>query len=104
MYCIVYRFQLMAPSPDTRAQFVETWSSVTEYFKRECGALGSRLHVADDGAYFAYAQWPSRDVFAATDLHEPGADFLKLRLTWAELCEPTEVIFAGEMVADLFAT
>lgn len=101
MYCIIYRFTLCQPSPETAARFVEVWSGVTDYFKRECGALGSRLHRADDGVIFAYAQWPSEDIYNATDDHEPKQDFVKLRVEWAGLCEPTEVIFAGEVVADM---
>jgi len=102
LYCIVYRFKVCNPTPENCARFIALWSGVTDYFKRECGALGSRLHTEDDGVFFAYAQWPSKEVYDATDAHEPKREFLALRVEWAELCEPTEVISAGEMVADLF--
>jgi len=101
MYCIVYRFTLSQPSPETSAQFIKTWSGITDYFKRECGALGSRLHQNDDGSFFAYAQWPSKAVSEASSEHEPKLDFVEMRIDWAELCEPSEVIFAGELLADL---
>lgn len=101
MYCIIYRFQLCHPSPETSARFVKTWSGITDYLKRECGAHGSRLHQADDGAFFAYAQWPSLAVFEASSEHEPKLDFVEMRLDWADLCEPSEVVFAGELLADL---
>jgi hypothetical protein len=28
-------------------------------------------------------------------------DFVEMRIDWAELCEPSEVIFAGGLLADL---
>jgi hypothetical protein len=103
MYCVVYRFQLSAPSSKTEARFIETWSGITEYLKRECDALGSRLHQGDNGVFFAYAQWPSKTVFEASAAHTPKLEFVEMRLDWADLCEPSEVIFAGELLADLSA-
>ncbi len=101
MYCIVYRFKLIEPTQATEARFVETWSGITDYLKRECNAHGSRLHQGEDGVFFAYAQWPSLDVFEASAAHEPKLEFVEMRLDWADLCEPTEVIFAGDLLADL---
>lgn len=101
MYCIVYRFKLIDPMPATESRFVKTWSGITDYLKTECGALGSRLHQTNDGVFFAYAQWPSQTVFDASAEHDPKLEFVEMRLDWAELCEPTEVVFAGEMRADL---
>ncbi|MEM7727709.1 MAG: hypothetical protein AAF311_00375 [Pseudomonadota bacterium] len=101
MYCIVYRFRLSEPSEATEARFVETWSGITDYLKRECDALGSRLHQGADGVFFAYAQWPSAEVFEASAAHEPKLEFVEMRLDWADLCEPTEVVFAGELLSDL---
>lgn len=101
MYCIVYRFKLSEPTEATTARFIKTWSGITDYLKRECQALGSRLHQSEDGVFFAYAQWPSLEVFEASSDHEPKLEFVEMRLDWAELCEPSEVIFAGEMLADL---
>ncbi|WP_298913087.1 hypothetical protein [uncultured Algimonas sp.] len=101
MYCIVYRFKLSDPSKDTEARFVETWSGITDYLKRECDALGSRLHQGSDGVFFAYAQWPSIEVFERSAAHEPKLEFVEMRLDWADLCEPTEIVFAGSLLADL---
>lgn len=103
MYCIVYRFQLSEPSPETEARFIKIWSGITDYLKRECDALGSRLHQNADGVFFAYAQWPSLEVFEASAAHEPKLDFVEMRLDWADLCEPSEVVFAGELLADMLA-
>jgi len=103
MYCIVYRFKLIEPTQATEARFIETWSGITDYLKRECDAHGSRLHQGADGVFFAYAQWPSLEVFEASAAHEPKLEFVEMRLDWADLCEPTEVIFAGDLLADLSA-
>lgn len=101
MFCIIYRFTLLQPSQETNARFVKTWSGITDYMKRECGALGSRLHQDETGAFMAYAQWPSRAVFEAASDHDPQLEFVEMRIDWAELCEPSEILFAGEMIADL---
>lgn len=101
MYCIVYRFTLSDPKLGNQQRFVQVWSDITDYLKRECGALGSRLHAAGDGSFFAYAQWPSVEVFEASSDHDPKLEFVELRLDWADLCEPSEIVFAGEVTADL---
>lgn len=103
MYCVVYRFTLTQPKLGNQQRFIQVWSKITEYLKQECGALGSRLHQLDDGRFFAYAQWPSKAIYDAASDHDPTQEFVKLRLDWAELCEPSEVIFAGEMCSDLLS-
>ena len=99
-YCIVYRFTLMDPTAESKTRFIQIWSGITDYLKAECGASGSRLHRLEKGAFFAYAEWPSKAVFEASAAHEPKLDFVEMRLDWAELCQPSEIIFAGELVAD----
>ena len=103
MYCVSYRFKLLSDNSETRRQFIEVWSGITAFFRDECGALGSRLHHAADGAFYAYAQWPSREVMLASQEIVPNAGFVALRLKWAELCEPSEVLWEGEAVADMLA-
>jgi len=101
MYAVAYRFVLLFPSPENDARFVEIWSGLTEYFKTQCGALGSRLHLGEDGAFYAYAQWPNEEVFKAASEHVPEQAFMKLRLAWAELYGPSEVLFEGPVLRDL---
>lgn len=103
MYCVAYRFQLLSDNSETRRQFIEIWSGVTEFFRDDCGALGSRLHHGEDGAFYAYAQWPSLEVMAASQEVEPTAKFLALRVKWAELCGPSEILWQGPVVADMLA-
>lgn len=101
MYAISYRFQLTQSSPKVEAQFVSVWSGITEFFKDTAGALGSRLHKGDDGAFYAYAQWPDKETFEAAGGILPTEDFVKLRMQWAQLCEPSEILFKGTVEADL---
>ena len=101
MYCVAYRFTLQSNNSETRRQFIETWAGVTAFFRDSCGALGSRLHYADDGAFYAYAQWPSETLKRASEEVEATQAFLRLRVAWAELCEPSEVLWEGEVVADM---
>jgi len=47
--------------------FETSWAAVTEGIKRTKGSLGSRLHTTEDPlVYIAYAQWPSKEVLAAS--------------------------------------
>lgn len=102
MYCVTYKFTLLSNNSETRRQFIEVWSGLTDFFRDRCGALGSRLHYNDDdGFFYAYAQWPSHAVKQASGDVEPTDSFGKLRLKWAELCGPSEVLWEGEVVADM---
>ncbi|WP_409433081.1 antibiotic biosynthesis monooxygenase [Litorimonas sp. RW-G-Af-16] len=100
MYAVCYRFTVIDAAD--AEEFVALWSGVTEYFKTHCGALGSRLHQTGDAEFFAYAQWPSQAVHDAASDHEVGQDFVKMRVRWSEIAHPTEVVFAGDVAANLF--
>ena len=101
MYCVSYRFELLANNSETRRQFIEVWSGITEFFVEDCGALGSRLHYSEDGAFYAYAQWPNQVVMQASQEIVPSPKFTALRMKWAELCGPSEILWQGEVMADL---
>jgi heme-degrading monooxygenase HmoA len=62
MYVAFYRWRL---NQGQEAEFSRLWHEGTLLFRTEQGALGSRLHKAEDGTYFAYAQWPSREAYHA---------------------------------------
>lgn len=62
MYVAIYRWKL---KPGQEQTFIDHWDAGTGMFVNEQGAWGSRLHLADDGTYFAYAQWPSRELYHA---------------------------------------
>ena len=107
MYAVAYRFTLL-PSALTfgaraaLAEFIDTWSGFTEFFKTHCGALGSRLHIGEDGAFYAYAQWPDKATFDAASDVPPTDEFTKLRVKWSELCAPSEVLWQGDVQVDMF--
>jgi len=54
---VVYRWQIHA---DREEEFREAWETLTVALRDRRGALGSRLHRAEDGTWVAYAQWPDR--------------------------------------------
>ncbi len=62
MYVVFYRWKL---KPGSEESFAKYWEEGTHLFRNEQKALGSRLHKADDGTYFAYAQWPDRETYHA---------------------------------------
>ena len=96
MYVAFYRWRL---KPGTETQFESHWREGTLLFRNEQKALGSRLHRADDGTYFAYAQWPTRELYHAEDnLSELHRESLrKMRECVAESFSPV----LGEVCADL---
>ena len=101
MYCVAYKFTLLSNNSETRRQFIEVWSGLTAFFRESCGALGSRLHYSDDGSFYAYAQWPSKSVMESSRDMTPTESFGMLRMKWAELCGPSEILWEGDVVADM---
>ncbi len=67
-FCVVYRWVV---KEGMERQCREAWARLTEAIRRERGGLGSRLHVAEDGSWVAYAQWPDRETWAAAQLQDP---------------------------------
>jgi len=62
-FAVLYRWHL---HPGREDSFIQAWTTITEAFKEQRGALGSRLHHADDGTWVAYAQWPDRGAWEAS--------------------------------------
>lgn len=54
---VMYRWRLHS---GMERQFQQAWERATPLLMRHRGALGSRLHSAEDGTWFAYALWPSK--------------------------------------------
>ncbi len=87
---VLYRWRLRAGSEE---QFVADWSTVTRILRDERGSMGSRLHRADDGLWYAYARWPDAaaierafenpvDEIASARIHDAIAERLPpLKLT-----------------------
>ena len=56
-FVVTYRWRVRAGMEE---QFQQAWEVVTRSLMAERGALGSRLHRAEDGTWIAYAQWPAK--------------------------------------------
>lgn len=78
-FTVVYRWRLHAGK---ERLFRAAWEEVTRELMARRGALGSRLHRADDGTWVAYAQWPSREAWEAP--RPLGAAFDSARLAMQE--------------------
>lgn len=59
-FCVIYRMKVRSGSEE---QFREAWTRLTRVIRDQRSGLGSRLHLAEDGWWVAYAQWPSRDAW-----------------------------------------
>jgi hypothetical protein len=57
-FAVLYRWRLHAGA---ETNFTDAWADVTLRLKA-LGGRGSRLHRAEDGTFWAYAQWPSAKV------------------------------------------
>lgn len=67
-WCVIYRWKLR---PGLEAQFVAAWKRGTQLIMQHRGALGSRLHKSEDGTWYAYAQWPSKEHWRAHQAAAP---------------------------------
>jgi heme-degrading monooxygenase HmoA len=62
MFAVIYQFTVKEGREE---DFKHAWATVTEAIYRNCGSLGSRLHIStkDPLAFIAYAQWPSEEFY-----------------------------------------
>jgi heme-degrading monooxygenase HmoA len=58
MFVVLYRWRIKA---GMEQQFIDSWSEVTAFIRENFGSLGSRLHQAEDGTFYGYAQWLSAE-------------------------------------------
>lgn len=76
MFAVIYQFKV---KEGKEAQFESSWRRMTELIKEYKGGLGSRLHKTTDNEYVAYAQWPSREMWAAkVDMPEETKEVSRL--------------------------
>jgi quinol monooxygenase YgiN len=66
-FCVVYRFKVRRGSEDA---FRQGWIRMTEAIRANRAGLGSRLHLAEDGWWVAYAQWPDREAWERSQTME----------------------------------
>jgi heme-degrading monooxygenase HmoA len=81
---LIYRWRVL---PGRDEAFIRAWARLTEIIYEREGSLGSRLHRVDEGTYLAYAQWPSREVWEASNNIAPTEEALRL---WRIMQESAE--------------
>jgi heme-degrading monooxygenase HmoA len=67
-HAVIYRWKVRSGKEH---DFASAWARLTDIQCAECGAIGSRLHKADDGSFIAYSFWPSRKHWDMAQLHGP---------------------------------
>lgn len=75
MIIFLYRWKIKAGK---EIQFAENWAVVTKAILNECGSYGSRLHLAENGEYVGYAQWPNIETREMCELSEASLEARKL--------------------------
>lgn len=58
LFVVLYRWRIQAGKEE---QLRAAWVGATKKIMARYGALGSRLHHAEDGSWVAYAQWPDKE-------------------------------------------
>lgn len=95
MFTVIQRIEV---KPDQRQHFVLCWRTVAEAIEQQCGSVGSRLHVTDDGTYIAYVQWPDRETSEACEL---PSQYAQVDESMRAVCASMETIYELEVVTDL---
>jgi RimJ/RimL family protein N-acetyltransferase len=84
MIAYLYRWKIR---PQHEESFIQAWSQITRHLLTQ-GSLGSRLHRADDGLFYAYAQWPDEKTYAGASFTSPDGEFLR-----EQMKDATEEVF-----------
>ncbi len=95
MTILVYRWKI---KQGKQKQFEESWSAVTKAIRNQCGSYGSRLHLAPNGEYVAYAQWPDISTREKCELDRSSSAVRKLMFDAIEISYPEECL---ELKSDL---
>lgn len=96
-FVALYRWRV---DPEKEVEFIDAWSRLTELIRDHQGGRGSRLHRGEDGLFYGYAQWPSREAWAA-EWHLPAeADPLERTMGAAvvERFEPILLTPVGDLL------
>ena len=60
MFIALYHWKIKTGS---ETKFQEGWRRRTLEIRAHCGGLGSRLHKAEDGTFYGYAQWKNKEMW-----------------------------------------
>ena len=97
-FAVLYRWRLV---PGREESFRAAWARATESIRALRGGLGSCLHRADDGSFWAYAQWPDRkawEEFQAGPTIQ-GDDAETMRDGIAERFDPIPLLVIEDRIA-----
>lgn len=95
MTIFLYRWKI---KPGKQKQFEENWSAVTKAIWEQCGSYGSRLHLAQNGEYIGYAQWPDIVTREKCELDQSVSEARRLMREAIEFSYPDECL---EVKSDL---
>lgn len=95
-FAVLYRWRLVSGREES---FRAAWARATDAVRAQRGGLGSSLHRAEDGTWWAYAQWPDRGAWETFQAGPPTseADATAMRDGIAERFDPIPL----EVVEDL---
>lgn len=100
MFAVIYSFKV---KKGRDKDFIKGWESLTKLIYQYEGSLGSRVHSLGEGKYLAYAQWPSKEIWANAGSKIPeSAD--EFRLLMKDSCERIETEYEMDVVVDLIKT
>ncbi|ODC04065.1 antibiotic biosynthesis monooxygenase [Terasakiispira papahanaumokuakeensis] len=97
MFIAVYEFQVKAGQ---ETAFRHAWRQVTQMFYERCDSYGSRLHLTDHpGRFVGYAQWPSREQWAASRQLDDD-DFINTRQLMRDCLETSHTVYEMTVTDD----
>ncbi|MCB9230314.1 MAG: antibiotic biosynthesis monooxygenase [Bacteroidia bacterium] len=97
LFSVIYSFVV---KPGHSEAFEQAWKGMTELIFAHEGSLGSRLHLAGDLHYIAYAQWPDRQTWENYgDKLPPKAK--EYSQAMRDACEKIDTLFKLDLVEDL---
>jgi len=97
MFCVIYSFKVKSGRKD---DFIQSWKQLTQLIYTHEGSLGSRLHLASENHYIAYAQWPSRDSWEKAGKKLPKS-VEPIRSLMKDSCNEIKTMHELEMIEDL---
>ncbi len=96
MFCVLYKFTVKSNLDDP---FRQHWLAVTQWYYRNAGSLGSRLHRTNNGEYIGYAQWASREQWSS-QRDTVNAELQGYRQAMRQCCESIDVLYELDTTDD----
>ena len=97
MFIVIYSFQV---KDGFEEPFENAWRELTFLFRDYAGGLGSRLHLESGQNYIAYAQWPDKETWEASNSKLPD-ETSKIRKAMRDAIEKIKILYELNVVDDL---